>query len=234
MITLLDVGAAQGIGLERWESHLDQVSRILVEPDPVAFEELQSNLGKNDVAVNAALWSRSCKKKLYLTKKRMCSSLYEPNLKYTSLFPDPERWHIEVVSEIETVTLDSLKLGPVDFVKIDTQGSELDILQGGLQVLDQCLGIEIEVEFVEIYKQQPLFDKVLGFMNMHNFQFYDFVVEYRYNRQELNRTGQLAFADALFLRTPEYVSSNFDERQKSSYRKICEIYGKTDLIQFVI
>lgn len=234
MITLLDIGAAQGIGLELWNAYLDQVSRILFEPDPDAFQQLRSTLGHNDKAINAALWSSSCKKKLYLTKKRMCSSLYEPNLTYTSLFPDPERWHVEEVKDIKTDTLDSFDLSPVDFIKIDTQGSELDILQGGVKTLDSCLGIELEVEFVEIYKNQPLFDKVLSFMLSKNFEFFDFVVEYRYNRETLNRTGQLAFADALFLRTPEYVSVKCNERQKSAYKTICQIYGKDDLIHSVV
>ncbi len=70
------------------------------------------------------------------------------------------------------------------------------------------------------------------------FEFYDFVVQYRYGRLNLDRTGQLAFADALFLRTPEWVVKNFKskkigKRKVKSYINICNVYGKSDLVKVV-
>jgi hypothetical protein len=75
-------------------------------------------------------------------------------------------------------------------------------------------------------------------MKNNDFEFYDFVVEYRYGRKELNRKGQLAFADALFLRTPEWICDNYlnkfiDKNKVLSYIKICTVYSKLDLIEVV-
>ena len=44
-------------------------------------------------------------------------------------------------------------------MKIDAQGSELNILEGGEKFLkNNLIGLQIEVEFNEIYKGQPLFN----------------------------------------------------------------------------
>jgi FkbM family methyltransferase len=45
----------------------------------------------------------------------------------------------------------------IDFLKLDTQGAELDVLRGGEQSLSPVRALEIEVEFNPIYIGQPLF-----------------------------------------------------------------------------
>ena len=61
----------------------------------------------------------------------------------------------------------------VDFIKIDVQGYGLSVLKGSIEYLSNTIGLEIEVEFLEIYKNQPLFNKVDSFIQKHNFQLYD-------------------------------------------------------------
>jgi hypothetical protein len=48
----------------------------------------------------------------------------------------------------------------VDFMKLDTQGSELDIFRGGEQMLKSVRMLEVEVEFNELYLGQPLFGDI--------------------------------------------------------------------------
>ena len=82
-----------------------------------------------------------------------------------------------------------------------------------------------------------MFGDVSNFLDRQDFQFYDFITEYRYGRKELNRKGQLAFADALFLRTPEFVLANFAKSEKidklQKYMATCAVYKKFDLIEVV-
>jgi Methyltransferase FkbM domain len=52
----------------------------------------------------------------------------------------------------------------VDAIKLDTQGSELDILRGATHVLPTVSLIDIEVEFNELYDGQPLFCDVDRFL----------------------------------------------------------------------
>ena len=45
-------------------------------------------------------------------------------------------------------------------MKIDTQGHELPILKGSVDYLYNAIGLEIEVEFAQLYRNQPLFNQV--------------------------------------------------------------------------
>jgi FkbM family methyltransferase len=59
-----------------------------------------------------------------------------PNFDFLAKFPDAERFEVLKTIKIETDTLDNqLKkngITEIDFVKIDTQGHELPILQGSV------------------------------------------------------------------------------------------------------
>ena len=48
-----------------------------------------------------------------------------------------------------------------DFVKLDTQGTELYILKGMQHTLTRSIfGVEAEVQFIEMYRGQPLSKKI--------------------------------------------------------------------------
>lgn len=83
-------------------------------------------------------------------------------------------------------------------MKINTQGSELDVLKGATRTLRSLLGLEIEVEFVDLYKKTPLFDEIVQFLNLQRFEFIDFVNLCRWERRKYNGHGQCVFGDALF------------------------------------
>jgi FkbM family methyltransferase len=57
----------------------------------------------------------------------------------------------------------------VDAIKLDTQGSELDILKAATQILKTVSLIDIEVEFNELYEEQPLFGDVDCFLRSQGF-----------------------------------------------------------------
>ena len=77
---------------------------------------------------------------------------------------------VEKKEVINTTTLDNLYhssiIRELDFLKLDVQGAELDILQGGRDIInDNVLGIQIEVEFKQLFllnslklKGQPFFN----------------------------------------------------------------------------
>jgi len=240
-LRLLDIGSANPRLEEGWNK-LNNVEIVMFEPDERSYDDLIKNKQDNSYLVfNYALSSKDETKKLYLTKKPECTSLYKPNMKYHNKFPNSQRWEIIKTINVGCKSLKTIykEVGEYDFIKIDTQGSELDILEGAIGGgMETTLGIESEVEFLELYEKQPLFGDMCKFMIDNGFEFYDFVVEYRYGRRELNRKGQLAFADALFLRTPEWICDNYlnktiNEDKVWKYIQICKVYGKIDLIEVV-
>ena len=56
-----------------------------------------------------------------------------------------------------------------DLIKIDTQGSELDIIEGGLNLCNKAKGILLEVSLTQYNENAPLFDDVISYMTSHGF-----------------------------------------------------------------
>lgn len=233
-IKILDVGSAN----QRFSSELNSIKNKLVigfEPDSRTFIKNDGSVILDNKIFPYALAGKNEKRKLNLTRKPECSSFFTPNESYINLFPEKERWDIIDYEYHECKTLNSLELGDCDFLTIDTQGSELEIIKGAEgYVLNNLIGIECEVEFIEIYKGQPLFGDVCKYLKTQGFDFYEFVTEYRYNRLKLDRTGQLAFADALFLKTPEHMYKKYVQEiisldKLKKYQIIVDAYGKSDL-----
>lgn len=238
---ILDIGSANPRLDSGWEL-VEDLEVIMFEPDERSFNKIdKSNYSFSCRVFNYALNENDGFQSLYLTRKPELTSFYKPNLDILNRYPDKERWDVIGEALIEAKSLKSItqEIGDFDFIKIDTQGSELAILKGAIGGgLEQTLGIECEVEFMELYVNQPLFSDVTKFLSMQGFEFFDLVVEYRYGRLELNRKGQLCFADALFLRTPEWVIEGFkngviDTRKLNAYFNVCKVYAKTDLIEIV-
>jgi hypothetical protein len=51
-------------------------------------------------------------------------------------------------------------VGSADFIKVDTEGHELPILLGAGELLDSCIGLEVEVYFNNFRNNSPLFSAV--------------------------------------------------------------------------
>ncbi len=89
------------------------------------------------------------------------------------------------------------------------QGADLDVLQGGEQVLQRStLGVSIEVEFSPVYQGQPLFSEIDQYLRSHGFVLFDLTMDDPWCRLprsiaplwSANRPGQLLWANALYLR----------------------------------
>jgi FkbM family methyltransferase len=57
-----------------------------------------------------------------------------------------------------------------DLIKIDTQGSELDIISGGSQICSKAKGILLEVSLTQYNENAPLYDDVILFMDNFGFK----------------------------------------------------------------
>lgn len=77
-------------------------------------------------------------------------------------------------SSLKQVATD-LDLSQIDFLKLDTQGTELDILKGGENLLyQQKIGIIFcEVEMIRIYKNQPIFYEIQEYLDQFGYTIVD-------------------------------------------------------------
>ena len=126
-----------------------------------------------------ALGKANEKRKLYITQNPMCTSLYKPNEKLLKLYNNFDSAYLKKETEIETISLDYFvdqnNIGDIDFIKIDVQGAELDVFQGGKKSLSNVLKIVCEVEFVPHYENQPLFGDVCNYLNQYDLMFNKFL-----------------------------------------------------------
>ncbi|HZH08353.1 MAG TPA: FkbM family methyltransferase, partial [Lautropia sp.] len=106
----------------------------------------------------------------------LTGSLYPPNSALLQKFQNLA----EVVTPVGTHSVtttridDVAEIEDVDFVKIDIQGGELAVFRNATKALAKTLVIQTEVEFVELYKGQPLFADVDTFLRGAGFQLHAF------------------------------------------------------------
>jgi len=225
-IFIIDAGARGGIQ-HQWISSPYPVAILGFEPDEDECRSLNKGLRKGKGGDQTptiryfpyALDKERGRRKLYLYRDRRLSSFFHPNmdaLKYfpldTLLMPDAFAVDAEVI--VECVSLDECRrnegIPEVDFIKLDTQGSELGILQGGSETLSQAFGVAVEVAFVAIYEGQPLFSDVDTFLRERGFSLFD-LNRHWWKRDvppSVQSRGQMIFADALYLR--DIASSGCD------------------------
>lgn len=100
--------------------------------------------------------------------------------------------------KLPMTTLDGLvkknKLKNIDFIKIDTQGSELDILRGGKDTINNCQFILLETQNLEYNSGAPFIEDVIINMKTYGFRLLD-IVEIHYLP-----TGELFQVDLLFIK----------------------------------
>jgi FkbM family methyltransferase len=65
-----------------------------------------------------------------------------------------------------------------DMIKIDTQGSEIDIIKGGLSVVNRAKFVCLEISLTEYNENAPLKDEVISFMDMQSFYPIELVEEH--------------------------------------------------------
>jgi FkbM family methyltransferase len=218
-LTVLDIGARGGLD-QRWNSFLDSIHAVLAEPDPEEAARLERALkaqGLRDVRViPKALGSRQGAATLYLTRNPECSSLYRPNEAWLERFPDVDRFRVVRELPIELDTLDAQIAArgwagqPCDFIKIDVQGYELEVLRGGEQALGACLFVEAEVAFHPIYEGQPLFPEIEQHLTSRGFQLLDLERIFWRRRdvpREINSRNQVIWANVLYYRDPLALAS---------------------------
>ena len=121
--TAIDIGSARGV----WTYTLAHRFSKVVAFDPIQWIPV---LGVENVEFyNRALWSVSSR--ILITsygKADWTSAVFGYGEYYDSAVPTSSFW-------FDAITLDSLGIKDVDFIKIDTEGSEYEVIKGALQTI---------------------------------------------------------------------------------------------------
>ncbi len=183
----LDIGAYEGTWTSEFKTIFPQCAVLMIEGQSEKEPALirTKNIYK-DVNYKIAL--------LGATENMVSFNKYETA---SSVLNEYNITNAEIEKR-ELVLLDNLtainSLKP-DFIKIDTQGYELEILKGGDNTLSAAEFVLLEVSFIDIYINCPLVAEVLNYMNDKGFVVYDICA---LMRRPLDKA--LYQADFLFVR----------------------------------
>ena len=165
----LDVGAQGGFNSDKFfpEKYNTYFETILVDP---LKNSLKNEQNKN--IITKGLWGTKGVRKLYILNKRLgSSSMYVPNKESFAIYGFKEKdINLFDVSKTEMVecntlseSLKDLNINTLDYLKIDTQGAELEVLKG-LENYRPLL-IKCEVQILPMYKDVPSWTEIANFLN---------------------------------------------------------------------
>ena len=242
-IVLADVGSAGGLK-GRWAPARLVVSAMLFEPRDGGEPRREGR----DMLYPFALGPEPGRATLNLTALPNMSSTLQPNAELLDGFRKKGA-HTAVTGTIEMPvdTLDAIAAREgrhVDAIKVDTQGSELGILEGARSCLSRSILIaEIEVSFFERYRGQALFRDIEAFMSGFGFELIDLYRLKRYRRLNSSgvgnislgagqRAGRLAYGDAFFMlgedRLLERIAAGGEDAAMKAIISLL-VYGKADI-----
>lgn len=205
------------------------------EPDSTECKKLEQAAPKGHSFYPVAIGQRNETSKLFVTRNPGCSSLYPPNTAFFEPFMEcGPFFEVLETQQIQVVSLDEYfptkGVMDIDFLELDTQGAELDILLGAEKFLtSDLLGVKVEIEFAEMYKNQPMFADVDGCLRRHNFTLFD--LERYHLRRKFSPSGidareQIVWGQALYLRDYRSLPGGSLLKQKlSKLIVIASFYG---------
>jgi len=217
-ITLCNVGSrklgeSDDYGNQGWNYFAPKLAIYGFDADADACDEANLDLDNRQINwterhIPLAMGNAEKEATLYVTNHPMCSSLYSPNEVFLERFQHlSEFMNLDFTVEIETTTLDSFceseDIQEVDFLQIDVQGADLQVLEGASRLLkNSVLGIKIEVEPSPLYLHQPLFADVDTYLRSQEFTLFDVVFARRPRARSpivsSTHPGQILWGDAFY------------------------------------
>jgi FkbM family methyltransferase len=237
-VKIVDVGAAESPDAPIYARLLSSLPCEIVgfEPGEYASEQLNRRNDNSHLYLPYAIGDGS-RRTFYECSSPYCSSLFEPNRALTDRFQNlSELLTVAGTREIDTRRLDDLaETAGTDFLKVDVQGGELLVLEGAIDRLRTTLAVHIEVEFVPLYKDQPLFADIDSFLRARGFAFHTLIPSGRTFKPVLVNNNPHAWARQILWGDAVYVRDfmNFAELAPQALLKLAailhEVYESIDL-----
>ncbi|MGE4063951.1 MAG: FkbM family methyltransferase [Rhodospirillaceae bacterium] len=244
-VTIVDIGASLiGGTIEPYMALVERGGAKLIgfEPDVVEREKLE------------ARYSRNCKFLPLFIGRGGPATFHQTNWVYTGSLLEPNSSLLDRFQMLSEVTLPTAKhaidthrlddvpgIVAMDFLKMDVQGGELAVLEGAEQLLKDCLVIQTEVEFIQLYKEQPLFADIDSFLRARGFEFHRFTgfgsrpFKPFLSMSDTAATGsQQIWSDAVYVRSFMKLDQLTTEQLLKLAIILNDIIGSVDMCLFVL
>ena len=197
-LMVFDVGAYVGDITKAYEEIFPQATIYCFEPFPNSFQELSRTAKKKSIKTyQIALSNQNGKAKFLINTDQSCNSMF-PRPSMGAKYYSEGSQNIGQI-EVETQTLDTFceteGIGDIDILKLDVEGSELNVLKGAFQKLTEqrIRLIFTEVMFVAHYDGGCFFHEVSDFLSRYDYKLFNL-----YNLKRA-QNGRLRWGNAIFL-----------------------------------
>lgn len=196
--TIVDIGANCGEWTRLVKGVFLATPVVMIEARDEMQPELQEVASKYpNVSYAIALLGPSLRKDITFHVQGTGSSIY----------PERSDTSSSAISATMT-TLDSIasSLKAPLFLKLDVQGAELDVLQGGTATLSQAEVVQLEVPLVKYNEGAPTFEDVVSFMDDNEFSIHDIAGFIRPFGEHLVQLDIIFVRKGSALRPPDYFA----------------------------
>ena len=212
------------------------------EPQPEALTSLLQRKGPLERYLPSVVGDGS-DHVLHVTQSSGMTSLLEPDPARLALFNGFAGWGA-VRERVTTPTtrLDDLgEVGQMDLLKIDVQGAELMVFQGGRDKLRGAVAVQTEVSFVALYKEQPTFGDIDAELRSQGFLPHAMTALKRWPIAPVIYDGdfrrpmhQLLEADLVYVRDFTETDDFSSEQLQHLALVAHHVYGSSDLVHLCL
>jgi FkbM family methyltransferase len=237
-VKVVDIGANPIDGAPPYAAmlHAGDAEVLGFEPNPAALATLRARQGPLEHYLPHVVGDGE-RQRLHLCQAPGMTSLLEPDPAVLELFHGFPGWgRVLRTEEVDTVRLDDVpEAAGADMLKLDIQGAELMVLRHARQRLAEAAIIQAEVEFLPLYRDQPLFSELELFLRSQGFRLHRFLpmVSRVYRPMLIDNNpyagmSQLVWADAVFMRDPAAPDSHGDRQLLAGAAVLHDCYGSCD------
>ena len=177
-IVIVDVGARWGFNAE-WKVFGSALQVYCFEPDEEECKRLNAACRSNVKYIPAALGIREEQATLYESKLVASTGLYKTNMEFFSRMLNRDNAEVVKEHKIQVTTLDAalarFGVKKIDFIKLDVEGAELDVLMGSERLIGDSglLGILSEIRFQEEINSSPVFWQLDEYVRKFGFRLFN-------------------------------------------------------------
>lgn len=160
-IKVCDIGASPVDKTDFIEELINNTNSVLIgfEPNYEEFQKLNQSDPKKKY-YNFGIGDGS-EKILNICKAAGMSSFLEPDLEYLNNFHGFDQWS-QIIKQVKVKTKKLNDIDEnIDFLKIDIQGYESEVIKNGIKKIKDCLVVQIETSPTPLYKNEETFSSVI-------------------------------------------------------------------------